>query len=297
MHNLKSNFDKILTIVAEFYKNIDLPIRQAGRPAKFSDIKVIALALTAESLSIDSENLLFSKLQSNYSSDFPDLIHRSNFNIRARKLRDVIESIRAQMAHKIAGSESVFSIDSMPVPICRIVRSKRLKICRENDRCWPASGYCATQKQFYHGYKLHALVGVNGVIDMYELSAANVHDLHYLQDVRLRKTDCCILGDKAYDARPTQLSLFEQNSIRLLAPARAYKDRSAYFPKHLSKLRKRVETTFSQLCDQFNIKRNYAKSFDGLAARTIRKISAFTLLQYINCLANKSRNQIKHALA
>jgi hypothetical protein len=297
MHNLKTNFDKILAIVAEFHKNIDLPVRRAGRPSKFSDIKVIALALTAESLSIDSENLLFSKLRSNYSSDFPDLVHRSNFNIRARKLRDVIEAIRSQIAQKIAGSESVFSIDSMPVPICRIVRSKRLKICRENDHCWPASGYCATQKQFYHGYKLHALVGINGVIDMYDLSAANVHDLHYLNDVRMRKTDCCILGDKAYDARPTQLSLFEQNNIRLMAPARAYKDRSAYFPKPLSRMRKRVETTFSQLCDQFNIKRNYAKSFSGLAARTIRKISAFTLLQYINSLANRARNQIKHALA
>lgn len=297
MHNLKTNFDKISAIVAEFYKNIDFPAVRAGRPAKFSDAKIIALALTAESLSIDSEHLLFSKLQSNYRADFPDLIHRSNFNIRARKLKDVIELIRSQMAQKIAGTESVFSIDSMPIPICRIVRCKRLKICREDDRCWPASGYCATQKQFYHGYKLHALVGINGVIDMYDLSAANVHDLHYLKDVRLRKQDCYILGDKAYDARPTQLSLFEQNNIKLLAPARTYIDRSAYFPKPLSRLRKRVETTFSQLCDQFNIKRNYAKSFDGLAARTIRKISAFTLLQYINSLANRAQNQIKHALA
>ncbi|MBC7757913.1 MAG: transposase [Phormidesmis sp. FL-bin-119] len=102
---------------------------------------------------------------------------------------------------------------------------KRLKICRQDDRCWSATGYCATQKQFYHGYKLHALVGVNGLIDMYDLSSANVYDLHYLNDVRLRKTDCCILGDKAYDARPTQLSLFEQNNIRLLAPPRMSKDR------------------------------------------------------------------------
>lgn len=297
MHNLKTNFDKIFAIVAEFYKNVDFPAIRAGRPAKFSDAKIIALALTAESLSIDSEHLLFSKLHSNYKSDFPDLIHRSNFNIRARKLKDVIELIRIQMAQKIAGGESVFSIDSMPVPICRIVRCKRLKICREDDRCWPASGYCATQKQFYHGYKLHALVGINGVIDMYDLSAANVHDLHYLKDVQLRKQNCYILGDKAYDALPTQLSLFEQNNIKLMAPARMYKNRLAYFPKSLSRLRKRVETTFSQLCDQFNIKRNYAKSFEGLAARMIRKISAFTLLQYINSLANRAQNQIKHALA
>lgn len=45
---------------------------------------------------------------------------------------------------------------------------------------------------------------------------------------------------------------------------------------------KRIETLFSQLCDQFMIIRNYAKDTDGLFARIIGKISALTILQYIN---------------
>ncbi|MXV16550.1 transposase [Pedobacter sp. HMF7056] len=139
---------------------------------------------------------------------------------------------------------------------------------------------------------------MNGMIDQYDLSAANVHDLHYLQDVRHQKANCHIIGDKAYDAIPTQLSLFEQHTIRLLAPARAYKNRYQNFPKSAVRIRKRIETTFSQLCDQFNIKRNYAKSFLGLAARSVRKIAAFSLLQYINVIINhRPQNQIKHARA
>ncbi|NAW50038.1 transposase, partial [Elizabethkingia argentiflava] len=40
------------------------------------------------------------------------------------------------------------------------------------------------------------------------------------------------------------------------------------------KPRKRIETLFSQLCDQFMIRRNYAKSFDGFKNRILSKIMA-----------------------
>ena len=41
-----------------------------------------------------------------------------------------------------------------------------------------------------------------------------------------------------------------------------------------AKARKRIETDFSQLCDQFMIIRNYAKDTIGLFTRIIGKISA-----------------------
>jgi hypothetical protein len=37
----------------------------------------------------------------------------------------------------------------------------------------------------------------------------------------------------------------------------------------LEKLQKRIETLFSQLCDQFMIRRNYAKSFGGYKTRKL----------------------------
>ncbi|MFV0329237.1 MAG: IS982 family transposase, partial [Dysgonomonas sp.] len=63
-----------------------------------------------------------------------------------------------------------------------------------------------------------------------------------------------------------------------------------------AKARKRIETIFSQLCDQFMIVRNYAKQTDGIFARIIGKISALTILQYINKMNNKPIGQIKYAL-
>lgn len=50
----------------------------------------------------------------------------------------------------------------------------------------------------------------------------------------------------------------------------------------LCQSKKRIETLFSQLCDQFMIIRDYAKDTQGLFTRIIGKISALTILQYIN---------------
>ena len=55
-------------------------------------------------------------------------------------------------------------------------------------------------------------------------------------------------------------------------------------------------TLFSQLCDQFMIIRNYAKDTDGLFARIIGKISALTILQYINYKNEKPIGRVKYAL-
>jgi hypothetical protein len=64
-----------------------------------------------------------------------------------------------------------------------------------------------------------------------------------------------------------------------------------------AKARKRIETVFSQLADQFILIRNYAKDTKGLFVRIIGKISAFTILQYINKMNNKPIGRVKYALS
>jgi hypothetical protein len=68
MHNIKTNFDKILgvlkDIIGQHVNEKGNYVRRSSVP-KFSDIEVIAMSLTAECLSIDSENYLFSNLPPN----------------------------------------------------------------------------------------------------------------------------------------------------------------------------------------------------------------------------------------
>jgi hypothetical protein len=68
-------------------------------------------------------------------------------------------------------------------------------------------------------------------------------------------------------------------------------------PYVFRKSRKRIETLFSQLCDQFMIRRNYAKSFEGFKTRILAKITALTLIQFINkFIFDRPINKIKNQL-
>ena len=54
---------------------------------------------------------------------------------------------------------------------------------------------------------------------------------------------------------------------------------------------------FAQMCDQFNLKRNYAKSYDGLLTRLASKLFAMSILHWLNHLNGRKLAQIKHALS
>jgi hypothetical protein len=79
MHNLAANFGKMPDICKRFCKEFTNERGNLccyGAVPKFSDLWIIALSLTAEALSVDSEVLLFSKLNLNYKADFSYLISR-----------------------------------------------------------------------------------------------------------------------------------------------------------------------------------------------------------------------------
>ena len=109
-------------------------------------------------------------------------------------------------------------------------------------------------------------------------------------------SNCTVIGDKGYISAQVQLDLFETANIRLEVPYRCnQKEWKPAFPA-FAKVRKRIETLFSQLCDQFMVMRNYAKDTDGLFTRIIGKISALTVLQYINYKNDRPIGRVKYAL-
>ena len=194
------------------------------------------------------------------------------------------------------GGEDYFCVDSNPIEVCRIARYKRCCMGKKDFEKAPSIGYCASQGIFYYGYKLHALCGLSGVIHSFDLTKASVHDIHYLKDVKADYSNCTVIGDRGYISAQVQLDLFETANIRLEVPYRCNrKEWKPTFPA-FAKARKRIETLFSQLCDQFMIMRNYAKDTDGLFARIVGKISALTILQYINYKNNKPIGRVKYAL-
>lgn len=300
MHNLKTNFDKMLDIckqIGKEYTNESGNIPRCGVIPRFSDLEIIALSLTAESLSIDSENLLFSKLSTDYKNDFPTLISRRQYNDRRKSLFVLTDTIRRGMAKIIDEFEAVFDVDSKPIEVCRIARANRCKVGKFNYEKAPSKGYCASQNRYYYGYKLHAVCSVKGVIHSFDLTKASVHDIQYVKDLKWEMGDCTLIGDKGYLSKEVQLDLFETANIKLEVPMRSNQKEFKPTPPIFRKFRKRIETVFSQLDDQFLMVRNYAKNVKGIFIRILSKITAMTALQYINNLNNKPIARIKHALA
>ena len=299
MHNFVAKFIEILEICKQFaenHVNEKGNVVRCGVVPKFSDIEVIALSITAEAFGIDSENYLFNRLKNEFPNAIPNLITRRQFNQRRKKTMHLGEKIRKSIARRIDGGENVFSIDSKPVKVCQNARAKRCALGKDDMGHAPAWGYCASQNMHYYGYKLHALCGITGVIHSYDLTAANVHDLHYLQDIKWEYHDCMILGDKGYLSAPVQLDLFETANITLEVPYRL--NQKTWEPPSWAykRFRKRIETVFSQLNDQLMMIRNYAKKSNGLFTRMSAKVAAFTMLQYFNFLNHKPIGQVKYAL-
>lgn len=61
-------------------------------------------------------------------------------------------------------------------------------------------------------------VKVCQMIYSYDMTAANVHDIHYLDDTKWDYHDCFMLGDKGYLSADLQQNLFETAHIKLEVP-------------------------------------------------------------------------------
>lgn len=288
MNNLLSNYNKIYQILSTIVPKVNF-LNQKRTPT-LSDLEPIALNLTAEYMSIDSEHQLFRMLPTEFTSK----IDRTNYNRRKRRLFPFIDQVREKLSQAFHEFEDHYIIDSMPIAVVKPVRANRSKICKEDFRTAPTMGYCASQSMYYYGYKLHGVCSVRGVFKSVDMTPASVHDIQYLNDVKYHLRNVILVGDKGYISEQYKENLFETRNIRLEVPMRTnqadYKEQGYVFRR----CRKRIETLFSQLCDQFILTRNYAKTFEGLKVRVLSKITALTMIQYINhFIDHRKLNAIK----
>ncbi len=132
IHNLKTNFDKILDITKSFFQdsmNADGDYYYYPGKSKLSDCELIALSILGEAIAIDSENYLVRKLKSDHLKDFPNLIDRSRFNRRRKKLGYLIVKLNLRILSLLNVGENIYLVDSIPIPVCQIAREKSCKIC------------------------------------------------------------------------------------------------------------------------------------------------------------------------
>src|SRR5690606_29741230 len=205
MTNIVKNYFRVLEVISSL--NCELMSKSGvGRKQKMSDLEVVALSLTAEFMSVDSENSLFKLIN---QVEIPNLIERSQFNKRRRKLFLFLEEVRTKLAKEFLEFEDYFIVDSMPLEICKFSRHNRVKVCKGEFETAPSKGYCASQKSWFYGYKLHGVCSVSGVFHSLDITKAEVHDVHFLKSIKQQMSDCVLIGDRGYLSESIQLDLFE----------------------------------------------------------------------------------------
>jgi hypothetical protein len=168
-----------------------------GAKAEMSDSEIMTLALMMDYLPFPGETQFIGFIRANYGKWFPNLLERSQFNRRLRKLGDEIETLRRiwvrQLGVEVANS---FVIDTKPIPVVGYRRSKK-----HSDFNGSANyGYCAARKMKYFGYKLVVLSTLKGIPVAYELVSANTDE---------RQAKAAFVWEDSYTKRAVSKEFFK----------------------------------------------------------------------------------------
>lgn len=276
----------VYTIIDDLYKETapaSVSQRRNVGTAKMSDPEIITLGVCGELTGIDSENAWYSFVKRNYRHLFPDFCSRTRFNRTRRALLQVTELIREKLMDVFPiPSSRYYVVDSFPLAVCKFGRARYCRSFREDGANY---GRCPSKKETYFGFKVHALVTLEGYITTFEVTPASVDDRGGLRDMVENQTGLVILGDKGYTGRALAADMQKQGVCLMPLKPPSYKEQ---WPKEtrrlIFRLRRRVETVFSQLSEQLNAERVLAKSFRGLCTRLVNKILAHNLCMAFNSI-------------
>ncbi len=258
--------------------------RRHASDAKLSDSEIITIAICGELVGVDSERAWYSFMKRNYRHLFPNFCSRSRFNRTRRALLRTTELLRQKLLCVFPALGNDFCIvDSFPLPVCKFGRARYCHAFRGHGADY---GKCPSKKETYFGYKVHALTTLEGYVCAFEITPASTDDREGLRDLVHGRSGLVVLGDKGYVGE-TLAQDMERQGVRLLALKRSNSRSNWTKPARqlIFKLRRRIETVFSQLSEQLNAERVFAKSFQGLCTRLTNKILAYNLCLALNSMA------------
>lgn len=250
----------------------DKQLRQRGPQPTLHDSEVLTMEVVGEFLGYDQEEEIYNYFRRHWAAFFPKLptVHRTTFTRQAANLWRVKEQLWQELLNRIDFDEQISIVDSFPQPVCRFARSKWSRLFRGEA----AYGYDELAKQTFYGFRFHARICWPGVIVAAELTPANVHDLHALEDL-VEGTSGWVLGDRNYWS-PEKKEALAGRGVNLLAPYKSKKREKKRWPLWLVQKRRRIETVFSQLVGRFQAKTVWARDMWHLCSRWLRKILSHT---------------------
>lgn len=189
----------VYTIIDDLYQQFvpaSVSQRKNVDTAKMSDSEIITLSICGELVGMDSENAWYSFVKRNYRHLFPRICCRTRFNRTRRSLLQVTELLRQKLVHSFPIPASrYFVVDSFPLPVCKFGRARYCRSFRADGANY---GKCPSKKETYFGFKVHAMITLEGYITAFEITPASVDDREGLRDLAENHFGLVVLGDKGY---------------------------------------------------------------------------------------------------
>ena len=179
---------------------------------------------------------------------------------------------------KSENSDSIYVIDSFPVPVCHNIRIKNCKIYQEEG----FRGYTASKRQYFYGLKVHLMVTGHGdVVEMF-MTPGSIADATALKMYTFDlPPNSIIYADKAYNNYEIEDLLKELEDIYLL-PVRKHNLKRQFngAVRYLQNLhRKAVETANSMITKLFP-KKIHAVTAQGFELKTFLFVLTKSFITY-----------------
>lgn len=286
----------IYTIVDDTLKlpHIAKAVHRPGPKPLCTDAEIITVACYQELIGDPREDHFYRLHETELRSYFPALSERSRYNRRKRDLCWIILAVRMAVLVMLGAYEATtVAIDSAPVPVTGYKRPK--------NSTWSevaAYGRCAAKAMKYFGCKLTTLVSLTGIILDFVLTAANHYDNQVVYEFLLqyRGSLTKVIGDKAYNDTLLQKDILQSFRCYLKAPKKDNQTVDKNDPFVTTKVeaaqRLAVERTNSQLQEQFNLSKHYAKSVSGFFTRIAAKVTAHTIGILVNTMLGRKPLQL-----
>jgi len=209
--------DFIVNIFCEtdnFMKNFFQPrmLRTRGPMPQLADSEVLTMEIVGEILGLDTDKTIFEFFKRFYGHYFPKLSWRVTFARQSAKLWAVKQHLFKHIAQRFR--DTVVVLDSFPIHVCRFVRAKGSKLFKGIANYGKELG-----NQTFYGFKLHVKINSIGMIQSFDLTPANIHDICMVRELTDGDTGL-LLGDRAYLSKALKTELLESQGLELSAPTK-----------------------------------------------------------------------------
>jgi len=240
---------------------------------KVSNSEVLTMGVIAHIAFAGNYKRTLEMLKEGFTHLFPHVPSQSRFSRRIHKLKPYIQLV-IQHLGKTAYKPKRLIVDSKPIKICENIRIPRAKVLKGEEY----RGYIPSKREYFFGYKLHAVIDDVGLFREIHLIGGRLHDLEGLALMSFygfRGYE--VIGDRAYVdyAFEDELRLegVRLNPIRKENESRYEGVWLEYFKKSFRRL---IETVFSVLYRFLGL-RPYAPTEEGVILKVFMAVLAFNL--------------------